>query len=77
MAANDSKYNVHIEGIPDDEPVFVLRAKDAASLSTLFHYWSRCHDIGSPYEHLDACQAAIGNFERWQRQHRQRMKVPD
>lgn len=73
-----TKYgHVEVDGIPADEPIFILRAQDKAALSTLFHYWSKCHDLGSPDGHLDSCQNAIGDFERWQRRHRQRIKVAD
>ena len=37
--AKDTKYNiVDVEGIPEDEPIFVLRAQDAFAVATLKFY---------------------------------------
>jgi hypothetical protein len=59
----------------DDEPVFVLRAQDkiAAPLIRLWADWAERE--GSP-KSLDA-MAIADEFERWARNHPQRMKWPD
>ena len=37
--AKDSKYNiVDVKGIPDDEPIFVLRAQDVFAVAVLKFY---------------------------------------
>lgn len=63
--------------IPDDEPVFVLRARDMATVSTLQTYETICAALGSPQRHLDGIVAARRGIHAWQQEHQDRMKVPD
>jgi hypothetical protein len=45
--AKELKYgNISVPGIPDDEPIFILRAKDALALSTILHYQSQIAGLG-------------------------------
>jgi len=82
---NDLKYK--IEGgaivnrntgraIPDDEPVFVLRARDWLSLVTLREYVTLCEEDGCSQAHLQRVRAAIVQFMRWSRQHPELLKRP-
>lgn len=59
--------------IPDDEPVFVLRAKDANAARTLRAYHMNCHDP----KHRAVVARRIADFERFAEDHPDRMKQPD
>ncbi len=62
--------------IPDDEPVFVLRAQDQAMVATLDAYLSMCSGLGSPQRHLNGIQEAREKVRAWQEEHPDRVKVP-
>ncbi len=59
--------------IPNDEPVFVLRAKDRNALAALSAYRSRCVDL----EHIRAIDKRMEDFQRFMQDHPERMKEPD
>lgn len=60
--------------IPDDEPVFVLRAKDRNAVYAIMHYRSLC--LGNP-EHYQAVDSRVGDFLQFAGEHPLRMKYPD
>jgi hypothetical protein len=60
------------EHIPDDEPIFVLRAKDRLAVRTLTTYFSAIEDP----EHDRAVAARLEDFKRFAREHPERMKDP-
>ena len=60
--------------IPDDEPVFVLRAKDRNAVYAIMHYRSSC--LGNP-EHYQAVDSRVGDFLQFAAEHPLRMKYPD
>lgn len=75
---HDTKYGpVTIPGIPDDEPIFILRAQDAASVSTLQAYTEGCRSWGSPPAHIDNAVAVTDRFDAWQQAHGLQVKAPD
>lgn len=59
--------------IPDDEPVFILRAKDFHSTTALAAYLDGLTDI----EHRAAVQERIDAFDAFAAAHPERMKFPD
>jgi hypothetical protein len=62
--------------IPDDEPIFILRARDVSAVGTLEQY----HNLNrgsSPPEHLEAVQKRVDQFRKFAEEHPDRMKVPD
>ena len=61
------------EPIPDDEPIFVLRAKDRLAVRTLTAYFSAIEDP----EHARAAGVRLEDFKRFSREHPERMKDPD
>lgn len=63
--------------IPDDEPVFILRARDVTAVSTLTAYHKNAGDAGSPPEHLLAVEKRIEQFKKFSEEHPDRMKKPD
>jgi hypothetical protein len=75
---HDTKYGpVTIPGVPDDEPIFILRAQDAASVGTLQHYAQLCSEWGSPPTHIDNAHRVTERFDEWQQAHGPQVKAPD
>ncbi|MGA2412675.1 MAG: hypothetical protein ABSG46_20120 [Candidatus Binataceae bacterium] len=70
--ANENKYGritTEKGSIPEDEPVFLLRAQDVCAVPTMEAYVNECEMRGSPQSHLDGIDEAIARFEAWQRDH--------
>ena len=61
------------EPIPDDEPIFIFRAKDRLAVRILTAYFSAIEDP----EHARAVVARLEDFKRFAREHPDRMKDPD
>lgn len=60
--------------IPDDEPVFILRAKDVHATTALAAY---LEEVYNDPEHSEAVQARIDAFDSFAAAHPERMKQPD
>jgi len=82
--AVDRKYgSVTVEREPGnvlngtDEPVFVIRARDFAAVSTLYDYQSNARFEGCGEDHIDMVNDTITDFEEWQKAHPKRLKIPD
>lgn len=60
--------------IPDDEPIFILRARDLSAEGALETYFQSI-DMGTPHEH--AVRLVIRAFEAFAAKHKDRMKEPD
>lgn len=79
----ESKYTTNKDGrlcsratgraIPDDEPVFVLRAQDRKAHVALMAYIRACDDR----EHVDQVLDRLADFEAFGQQHPDRLKEPD
>ncbi len=61
------------EAIPDDEPVFIFRARDVHAIDALKLYKAQCEDE----QHRDVVEERISDFRRFAVQHADRMKEPD
>ncbi len=61
------------EPIPDDEPIFIFRARDWHAIAALKHYQWRCKDE----QHRDVVEVRIADFLRFRLEHEDRMKEPD
>ena len=61
------------ETIPDDEPVFILRARDRWAIDALLHYQGLCEDR----DHRVAVERIIEEFDRFADENSGRMKEPD
>ncbi len=59
--------------IPDDEPVFIFRAKDRPAVRILTAYFSAIEDP----EHARTVAARLDDFKRFAREHPERMKDLD
>lgn len=64
------------EQIPDDEPVFILRARDSTAVATLLHYYMG-HRACQNDAHADAVLRRVHDFHRFIKDHPERMKYPD
>jgi hypothetical protein len=61
--------------IPDDEPVFILRAQDERAPDAIVEYAEDCREAGCPKEHISAIYEAHRRFIEWQANHP--TKLPD
>jgi len=59
--------------IPDDEPIFIFRAKHRLAVRTLTAYFSAIDDP----EHAGAVAVRLEEFKRFAREHPERMKDRD
>ena len=62
--------------IPEDEPVFLIRAQDAIAPMILRHYAVEAHRVGASRELCEATLNQANEMERWQRE-RSARKTPD
>jgi hypothetical protein len=79
----DPKYGIDDDGrlcniatgeqIPADEPVFILRGKDALAEQALLYYYS----LVSMHDHKQAVHHRINDFKGFRLGHPDRMKAPD
>jgi len=78
MAAGGKYGEVTVEHghIPEDEPVFVLRARDRCAYSILSAYEAVCRQEGSPHGHLAEVRSVMSRFKSFREAHADRMKVP-
>lgn len=68
--ADAGKYGIiDIIGIPREEPVFVLRAKDRTSAQAIQLYRHACFAAGASPEHLEGVDDAVKDFLFWQESH--------
>ena len=78
----NEKYGVNVKGriynrhtlreIPQDEPLFILRASDLHALSTVQFYANEC---GDPTQR-QICQQIALRFATWRNAHPEAMKEP-
>ena len=59
--------------IPDEEPVFILRAKDINALPTLMAYVFLCQNLS----HREQVMKSVGDFKDFQLKFSDRMIEPD
>lgn len=87
MSVHDADYKKVKEllGIPEDEPIFVLRAQDQLSVPTIQRYAVFALSVEPTIERpqpftqewLDSKDAVIAEFAGWQEQNREKVKLPD
>lgn len=72
--ANGRLFNrVSGESIPDDEPVFILRARDVHAVATIGWYAGHCKN----QEHVEIVKQRWLDFQQFRDEHPERMKEPD
>lgn len=64
------RITTELEQIPDDEPVFLIRASDQGSIAGLDAYLVLCSSLGDEQERLDNIQQAREFFRAWQNENR-------
>ncbi len=71
----DGKLVRRVDGVPvpDDEPLFILRAQDKNTLPVLLAYHIICQDLS----HKANVVKSIKDFQTFQNKHPERMKEPD
>jgi hypothetical protein len=62
--------------IPDDEPLFLFRARDNLATTALSYYARRCEDDGCTYSQVEGVRDALSKFLAFKRQHPDKMKQP-
>lgn len=62
---------------PPDEPLFLLRGQDEAAPAAVRDYGHRADDVGAGAVHLGKVSVAALRLDDWQREHPDRVKVPD
>jgi hypothetical protein len=62
--------------IPEDEPLFLLRARDTLALPLLQRYLVIAVDDNCTDYHLEGIRAVIAEFQRFSLKHPERLKQP-
>lgn len=81
--AIDIKYGrVTVENEPgnpfgEDEPVFIIRARDKSALRAIDYYGEAAAEAGASIEFLGLVGEVHGFFRHWQATHPDLVKVPD
>jgi hypothetical protein len=79
---NDGKFRLALvkisndEVIPEDEPVFILRARDIHALDTLMHYQAVCRAGDCNEYQMEGIDFALKRFVVWQMKNADKMKQP-
>jgi hypothetical protein len=60
-----------------DEPVFVLRAQDVMAPYILRHYIYKAQKTDCDEAFLEELQQILIRFEKWQKEYRSLLKLPD
>lgn len=64
-------------GIPEDEPIFILRAQDKCSFQTLIDYEDNVADVGADDIFLNGILKVQDEFSEWQGKNTDKVKTPD
>src|SRR5215471_10223257 len=64
------------EPIPDDEPLFILRAQDMLMVKAIGYIKAMCHMNNCPQEHIDGLAQRMSEFNKFYDDHKDRMKLP-
>lgn len=64
------------ETLPDDEPLYLLRARDHLALATLQFYRTLCLRDGCTDYMREAVDEALATFKKFATEHPERMKQP-
>lgn len=62
--------------IPEDEPVFLFRARDALLPKVLNYYEHICREHGAPGSHIAAINDRAKEITSWQLDHQDRVHTP-
>lgn len=62
--------------VPEDEPLFIIRGRDAMAVALLSAYREFCRDHGTPQQRIDDLASVINLFEDYQKNYPDKMKIP-
>lgn len=69
---------VHVDGIPDDEPIFILRGQDMLTATGIRGYVSNCRLAGvKDTSYLERTLNRADEISDWQDANRDRVKLPN
>jgi hypothetical protein len=78
LMASDRKYGqIEIPGIPDDEPVFVLRAQDKVAYTAISVYQGLAREAGATRAFTEGVAEVMREFTEWREANRNKVKTPD
>lgn len=63
--------------IPEDEPLFIFRGRDALALHAIQAYREICADVGRPAWHLELIDRNCQSIAAWQADNPGRVRLPD
>ena len=58
-------------------PIFVLTAKDHASVAAIREYYNECETLNCNSDHLWGIRQRMEEFQKWQRENIDLVKIPD
>lgn len=64
------------ERVPEDEPVFILRARDNCAGPAIGVYLEEMYDVGAPQDRIDQIKQVFDRFRAFGVENQQRMKIP-
>lgn len=64
------------ERVPDDEPIFILRARDSCAYAAIRVYVDEMYEAGAPLDRIKAVQEVSKKFEQFGVEHQDRVKIP-
>lgn len=80
MGVNDTdKYPVikDLLEIPQDEPIFILRAQDNAAMLSVSEYGFAARQVGASKEFIKEVNDISMDFADWRHNNRDKCKIPD
>lgn len=77
MATSRKYGKMHIEGIDEDEPVFIIRAQDALAVAAIGAYSEAARTRGSTEEFVLEVRETAKDFTTWRAENPGRVKNPD
>lgn len=63
--------------IPADEPLFLIRGKDASAPAAIERYAEEAQAVGAAADLVETCRERAEQIRAWQLAHPERVKVPD
>lgn len=66
-----------ILGIPDSEPIFILRAQDKLAIHVIQEYAAMADEVGIPATFVEDVEDDVMAFTMWQKENPDRVKYPD
>jgi hypothetical protein len=64
--ALDRKYGqVSVPGIPEDEPIFILRGQDSIAYAAIMQYAALCESAGTAPEHVEHARKSADVLSYW------------